>query len=74
MPGAFYQCEKCKKEIRVGYPSYAVQFAASKRGASEKEIINDFFEFNKHIFRELPEKCPQCGAEKVKFKMTREID
>lgn len=74
MPGAFYKCEKCSKEIRTGYPSYAIQFASSKRGAPEKEIIDDFFEFNKHIFRELPDKCPQCGSPKELLKKTGDID
>ena len=74
MPGAFFECTKCGKEIRTGYSTYAVQFAASKRGASEQEIIEDFFEFNKGILRAEPDKCPNCGAEKKFLKKTREID
>jgi len=74
LPGAFFECSKCKKEIRTGYPSYAIQFAAGKRGASEKEIIDDFFEFNKNILREEPDKCPNCGAGKESLKKTRDID
>ena len=39
-----------------------------------KEIIEDFFEFNKGILRAEPDKCPNCGAEKKFLKKTREID
>ena len=53
MAGAVFECTKCGKEIRSGYPSYAVQFAASKRGASEAEIIEDFFDFNKQVRQNL---------------------
>lgn len=74
MPGAIFKCKECKKEFRSGYPSFAVQFAASKRGASEKEIIDDFFEFNKHILRSEPKKCPFCGAGKEKLEKTGTID
>ncbi len=74
MPGAVFVCEKCKKEIRSGYPSYAIQFASSKRGAPEEEIIGDFFEFNKNILRKEPTKCPHCGAGKEKLKKIGNID
>lgn len=74
MAGAVFECTKCKKEIRSGYPSYAVQFAASKRRISEAEIAEDFFEFNKNILREEPQKCPHCGAEKEQLKKIGNID
>ncbi|MBI2597865.1 MAG: hypothetical protein HYW50_01580 [Candidatus Diapherotrites archaeon] len=74
MPGAIFECTVCKKEIRSGYPSYAIQFAASKRGISEAEIIEDFFEFNKKILRKEPQKCPNCGAGKAALKKIGEID
>ncbi|MBI4045018.1 MAG: hypothetical protein HY392_04890 [Candidatus Diapherotrites archaeon] len=74
MPGAIFECTKCGMVTRTGYPTYAVQFAASKRGASEQEIIEDFFSFNKGILRSEPEKCPHCGVEKKFLKKTREID
>lgn len=74
MPGAVFLCSNCKKEIRCGYPSYAIQFASFKRGASEKEIVDDFFEFNKQILREEPIACPHCGAQKEKLQKIAEID
>lgn len=74
MPGAFFKCTKCGHETRTGYSTYAVQFAAAKRGSSEQEIIEDFFEFNKEIYRKTPDKCPKCGAEQKHLEKTREID
>ena len=74
MPGAVFECTNCKKEIRSGYPSYAVQFAASKRGVDEAEIIEDFFEFNKNILRKEPQKCPHCSAGKEKLEKIGKID
>ena len=74
MPGAVFLCKKCGKEIRSGYPSYAVQFASSKRGVDEAEIIEDFFEFNKNILRKEPEKCPHCGAGKEMLEKIGSID
>ncbi len=62
MPGEVLECESCKTQTRWGYPTHAISFAQSKRpNASVEEIINDFFEFNKGILREKPEKCPKCG-------------
>ena len=52
MPGKVFECGKCKAIIRSGYPQYAIEFAASKRGAPVEEILDDFFEYNKHILRE----------------------
>ena len=74
MPGKVFECGKCKAIIRSGYPQYAIEFAASKRGAPVEEILDDFFEYNKHILREEPEKCPKCGASKEQLKLINEHD
>ncbi len=63
MPGEVLECLKCHHQMRWGYPSRAVEFAQSKRpDATEAEIIRDFFEFNKNILQEKPQKCEKCGA------------
>jgi len=74
MAGKVFQCGKCNATIRSGYPTYAIEFASSKRGVPIQEIIDDFFEYNKDILREEPEKCPKCGAAKEQLKLIKEHD
>ena len=73
MPGEVIECLKCHHQMRWGYPSRAVEFAQSKRPeASEEEIANDFFEFNKGVLREKPMACNKCGAGAGLFKVIHE--
>ena len=67
MPGAVEKCKKCQNEMRWGYSQLAIDFAAGKRGADEKEIIDDFFEMNKAILRTRPQKCTKCGQPGSEF-------
>jgi len=53
--------------MRWGYSQSAVDFAASKRGTSEQEIINDFFELNPGILRKKPVQCTVCQAPQSEF-------
>ncbi len=74
MPGCVIICSACGKQIRIGYSTLAIDYAAKFRFGHgydadlKKQLVEEFYEHNPTIMREEPEVCPECGAAKSNLK------